>query len=213
MRVEKGSIVSLIGANGAGKTTILNTNSGMLKATEGETWFQGTKIDELSPQDRTRRGIVQIPEGRRIFAQLTVLENLKVGAYTRKNRSDIKNTIETVFQLFPRLQERRKQRGDSLSGGEQQMLAIGRALMASPTLLLMDEPSLGLSPLLCQEVGTWVVDINRDGVSVILVEQNARMALRLSQWGYVLEKGKVVLEGTGPELMDHDHVKKAYLGG
>jgi len=211
--VEEGAIVTLIGANGAGKTTTLRTISGIKVPTSGEIWFEGKRIDGVPSHDIVRLGIGHIPEGRRLFATMTVLENLEVGSYRRKDRRGIARDLEKIYEHFPVLKERRGQAAGSLSGGEQQMLATARALMTSPKLLLMDEPSLGLSPILVEEVGNIITDINRDGVSIILVEQNARMALRLADKAYVLEVGSIALEGDAKKLASDEHVKKAYLGG
>lgn len=213
MEVEEGSIVAFIGANGAGKSTILRTISGLKAPTSGEIWFKDQRIDKKAPQHIVKAGISQCPEGRRVFPYMSVLENLMMGAYTRKDRAGIKNDLENVYRHFPRLKERTKQAAGTLSGGEQQMLAMGRALMAGPKLMLLDEPSLGLSPLLVQEIAKIIREINSDGVSIILVEQNATMALRLAQKGYVLETGRVALEGQAKELLVDQHVKAAYLGG
>jgi len=211
--VDEGKIVTLIGANGAGKTTTLRTISGVKVPTSGEIWYQGKRIDGMPLHEIVRLGIAHIPEGRRVFATMTVLDNLQLGAYLRKDKREIARDLEKIFEHFPVLKERLGQPAGSLSGGEQQMLATARALMTSPKLLLMDEPSLGLSPILVEEVGNIVTDINRGGVSVILVEQNARMALRLADKAYVLEVGSIALEGNAKELANDEHVKKAYLGG
>jgi branched-chain amino acid transport system ATP-binding protein len=213
IKVEEGTIVALIGANGAGKTTTLRTISGLKASTSGEIWFQGKRIDGTSPSGIVKLGIAHIPEGRRVFAPMTVLENLEIGAYLRKDKRGVARDLDNIFEHFPRLRERRKQQAGSLSGGEQQMLATARALMASPKLLLMDEPSMGLSPILVQEVGKIVTDINQSGVSIMLVEQNARMALKLAHRAYVLETGRISLEGDAEDLANHEHVRKAYLGG
>jgi branched-chain amino acid transport system ATP-binding protein len=213
IKVEEGTIVALIGANGAGKTTTLRTISGLKASTSGEIWFQGKRIDGMSPSGIVKLGIAHIPEGRRVFAPMTVLENLEIGAYLRKDKRGVARDLDNIFEHFPRLRERRKQQAGSLSGGEQQMLATARALMASPKLLLMDEPSMGLSPILVQEVGKIVTDINQSGVSIMLVEQNARMALKLAHRAYVLETGRISLEGDAEDLANHEHVRKAYLGG
>lgn len=213
LNVEEGQIVTLIGANGAGKSTTLRTISGLKSPTRGEIWFQGRRIDKLPPQDVVKDGISHCPEGRRVFPFMTVSENLMMGAYTRKDKAGIKQSLERVYHHFPVLKERTRQAGGTLSGGEQQMLAMGRALMAKPKLMLLDEPSLGLSPLLVKEIAKIITEIHAEGVSIILVEQNAIMALRLAHKGYVLEVGKIALEGTGKELLDNPHVKAAYLGG
>jgi branched-chain amino acid transport system ATP-binding protein len=212
--MEEKSIVTLIGANGAGKSTTLKTISGLKQPTAGEIWFSGQRINSLSPHAIVSLGIAQVPEGRRVFPQMSVFENLIMGAYLRKDREGIFRDLDRVYTHFPILKERGNQAGGSLSGGEQQMLAMGRALMASPKLLLLDEPSLGLSPMLVKEIGKIIVNINRqEGVSIVLVEQNARMALKLSNQGYVLETGKIVLFGPSVDLMNNDHVRRAYLGG
>jgi branched-chain amino acid transport system ATP-binding protein len=210
---DEGAVVSIVGANGAGKSTILKTISSLKKPTSGEIWFQGKRIDGLPPHEVVKMGIAHIPEGRMVFAPMTVLDNLKMGAYLRRNKTEIESDLEIMYQHFPVLKERRGQVAGSLSGGQQQMLAIARALMASPKLLLMDEPSMGLSPLLVEEVSKIIRDINGRGISIILVEQNARMALRLSQKAYVLEVGAIALEGSADEVARDERVKKAYLGG
>jgi len=208
------SIVTLIGANGAGKSTTLKTISGLKQCTSGEVWFLGQQIHSLSPHGIVGIGIAQVPEGRRVFPYMSVYENLLMGAYLRKDREGIQKDFEVVYQHFPILKDRKNQASGSLSGGEQQMLAMGRALMAAPKLLLLDEPSLGLSPVMVKEIGRIILNINRqEGVSIILVEQNARMALKLSSQGYVLETGKIVLSGPSGDLLNNDHVRRAYLGG
>jgi branched-chain amino acid transport system ATP-binding protein len=212
LEVEEGSIITIIGSNGAGKTTLLRTISGLKAPSTGEILFQGERIDGKLPQDIVRRGIVHVPEGRAIFPYMTVLENLKLGAFLRKDRNQIDSELEKVFKHFPILEERRRQQAKTLSGGEQQILAIGRALMSNPRLLLLDEPSLGLSPMNVKEIGRIVRNINERGISVMLVEQNARLALRLANRGYVLETGSIVLQSEASELMHNDHVRKAYLG-
>lgn len=211
--VDKGEIVTLIGANGAGKSTTLSTISGLLRARVGRIFFQGTETTRMSSEQCVRRGIVHVPEGRRIFATLTVLENLEMGAYTQNNKAQIERDMQNVFQLFPRLSERRTQLGGTLSGGEQQMLAIGRGMMSHPALLLLDEPSMGLSPLLVEQIFNIIRDINNQGTSILLVEQNAQMALSIADRGYVLETGQVVLEGDSQDLLHNDTVIEAYLGG
>ena len=213
LEVDQGAIVTLIGANGAGKSTSLRTISGLVRPASGEIFFQGKRIDSLSPQDVVRGGIAHVPEGRRVFPFMTVRENLNMGAFRRKDKEEIKKNLEGVFEHFHILRERRRQRAGSLSGGEQQMLAIGRALMSQPTLLLLDEPSLGLAPLMVKEVGRIIGEINQRQVGIILVEQNAHMALRLARKGYVLETGSIALQGPASDLIDNEHVKKAYLGG
>jgi branched-chain amino acid transport system ATP-binding protein len=211
--LNKGEIVALIGANGAGKSTTLSTISGLLRPRIGRISFQGEDIS-LSPTEQTvRKGIVQVPEGRRIFATLTVMENLEMGAYIHQDESRIQKDVEHVFQRFPRLNERRNQLGGTLSGGEQQMLAIARGLMSRPSLLLLDEPSMGLSPLLVEQIFEIIRDINAEGTSILLVEQNAQMALSIADRGYVMETGKIVMEGGGQELLADPTVVEAYLGG
>jgi branched-chain amino acid transport system ATP-binding protein len=214
LSVPDGKIVTLIGANGAGKTTTLKTISGLLKPNGGEILHDGKNIAGLPPHQIVARGISQSPEGRMIFANLTVLENLQLGAYLQKDRDIVRRELERVFVLFPRLKEREKQIAGTLSGGEQQMLAIGRALMSRPKLLLLDEPSLGLAPLLVKTIFEKIVEINREqGLTILLVEQNANLALEISHFGYVLETGKVVLKGDSAELRQNPKVKSAYLGG
>ena len=211
LEVRAGEIVTLIGANGAGKTTTLKTISGLLHAREGSVFFDGKDVSRTSAHQLVRLGIGHAPEGRRIFSRLTVLENLLMGAYTRKG-SEIKGDIERVFGLFPRLKERVGQKGGTLSGGEQQMLAIGRALMSHPRLLLLDEPSLGLAPILVQQIFAIVREINEQGTTILLVEQNALQALNIANRGYVLQTGRVALEGPARELRENESVRKAYLG-
>ncbi len=214
LAIEEKSIVTLIGANGAGKSTTLKTISGLKQPTSGEVWFLGQKTNSLSSHAIVGLGIAQVPEGRRVFPFMSVYENLLMGAYLRKDREGIQKDFEIVYQHFPVLKERKNQASGSLSGGEQQMLAMGRALMAAPQLLLLDEPSLGLSPVMVKEIGRIIVNINRrGGVSIILVEQNARMALRLSSQGHVLETGTIILSGPSIDLLKNDHVRRAYLGG
>lgn len=212
-KIDRGSIVSLIGANGAGKTTTLHALSGLLKH-KGQIYFEDKDITHLSSDKKVSLGIVQVPERRRIFANLTVLENLEMGAYLRRDKEEIKKDLDKVFSSFPRLKERKGQLGGTLSGGEQQMLAIARALMSKPKLLLLDEPSMGLSPLLVKEIFNIILDINnKEGVTVLLVEQNAKMALSISDHAYALENGKIVTSGSGKELLNSEDIKKAYLGG
>lgn len=213
LSMESGSIVTLIGANGAGKSTALRAISGLIHIAGGEIRFQQKRINGLSPQEIVRLGIAHVPEGRRVFPYMTVRENLFMGAFRRQDRGEIQNDLENVFTHFPVLKERKNQQAGSLSGGEQQMLAIGRALMSNPRLLLLDEPSLGLAPLMVREVGRIIRNINQQQVGIILVEQNAQMALRLAQKGYVLERGSIILEGNASTLLNNEHVKKAYLGG
>ncbi len=208
--VKKGEIVSLIGSNGAGKSTCLMTISGVLKSSSGEVWVNGTDISGLSAHTIVRMGISQVPEGRRIFPKLTVIENLEMGAFL--GRGDFFSLLEDVYRLFPILKERTKQFGGTLSGGEQQMLAIGRALMSKPEILLLDEPSLGLAPIMVAKIFRTIQEINKEGVTVLLVEQNARAALRLSDRGYVLENGAVTLSGDSESLLNNERVRHAYLG-
>src|SRR5688572_6451708 len=210
--VEEGQVVSIIGSNGAGKSTLLRTISGLLKPTEGAVEFRGEDLTCIPPHEVVAKGIVHCPEGRRIFTNMTVLENLKLGSYLRKD-SDIDADIQHAMDLFPRLRERIKQNAGTLSGGEQQMLAIGRALLARPKLLMLDEPSLGLAPNLVSEIFEIIQKINSEGVTVLLVEQNAHRALGLAAQAYVLETGTIVLEGTGAKLLDDPKVREAYLGG
>jgi branched-chain amino acid transport system ATP-binding protein len=210
--VIKGTILAIIGANGAGKTTTLRTISGLTKPTRGEIQLDEQPIHLLSPQDIVRLGVVQVPEGRRVFPYMSVLENLKVGAYLRYNHKSLKNDLKSIYEWFPILRDRKGQLAGSLSGGEQQMLAIARALMAKPTLLLLDEPSLGLAPLLVETIGTIISTIYQQGVTILLVEQNAMMALKLASVGYVFENGKIALFGESKTLMNNEHVRKAYLG-
>jgi branched-chain amino acid transport system ATP-binding protein len=213
LEVEEGSIVTLIGANGAGKTTTLKSISGLLRPRNGAIMFKGSDISKVAPEKIVGLGISQVPEGRRVFATMTVLENLEMGAYLRKDKKGIESDLENVFTRFPRLKERRKQTAGTLSGGEQQMLAIGRALMARPELMLMDEPSMGLAPLLVKEIFEIIKDINARGTTILLVEQNANMALSIANRAYVIETGEIVLEGTAEQLINSEEVKKAYLGG
>jgi len=211
--VDEGEIVTLIGANGAGKSTTLNTISGLVRARAGSIDFKGRRINTTPPHNVVAMGVVQVPEGRKIFAPLTVMENLDMGAYTRRDPADIQKSRERVFQSFPRLRERISQYGGTLSGGEQQMLAMGRALMADPELLLLDQPSMGLAPLLVEEIFSIIEEINAQGTSILLVEQNAQMALSIADRAYVLETGRIVLEGAAQEVADNPDVKVAYLGG
>ena len=213
VRAEAGEIVTLIGANGAGKTTLLRTLSGLLPVRSGEILFEGKSLLRIPAHDIVALGIAQSPEGRMVFANLSVEDNLELGAYRRKDRAAIRADRDAVYQQFPRLLERRRQSAGTLSGGEQQMLAIGRALMARPRLLLLDEPSLGLAPLLVREIFRTIHEINQRGVTVLLVEQNAHMALSIAGRGYVLETGRVKIEDAAPRLLLNEDVKKAYLGG
>jgi len=211
--VDEGEIVSIVGANGAGKTTIIRTVSGLDRPTSGEIRFQGKRIDGMPAYNIAKLGIVQIPAGRQIFGTMSVLDNLKVGTYLRKDRDQIKSDLAMVYKHFPILKERQRQAGGQLSGGQQQMLAVGRALMASPKLLLMDEPSIGLSPILVAEVGKIIRDINQQGISILLVEQNARMALKLAKRAYILKTGKIAMKGNCEDLITNEEVKSCYLGG
>ncbi len=210
--VDEGEIVTLIGANGAGKSTTLKTISGLLRPRQGNILFQGQELTKVSAPQIVSIGIVQVPEGRKIFAPLTVRENLEMGAYSRNDGKEIEASMGRVFSSFPRLKERVNQHGGTLSGGEQQMLAMGRGLMANPKLLLLDEPSMGLAPLLVEEIFRIIEEINKDGTSILLVEQNAAMALSIANRAYVLETGNVVLEGPAAELLENPQVKAAYLG-
>ena len=211
--VDDGEIVTLIGANGAGKSTTLKTISGLLRPKGGHVLFNGQDLTALPPDRIVRLGVVQVPEGRRIFATLTVRENLEMGAYTRNSKEEIAQSTERVFQSFPRLRERLNQLGGTLSGGEQQMLAVGRSMMSRPKLLLLDEPSMGLSPILVEEIFRIIQEINKQGTSILLVEQNAFMALQVAHRGYVLETGTIPLQGTAAELSKNPRVVEAYLGG
>lgn len=210
--VKKGEIVSLIGANGAGKTTILRTISGLNRPSSGIITFEGNQIQKMLPQTIVANGISQVPEGRHIFSGLTVQENLEMGAFLRKEKK-LKEEYQIIFERFPILKERKNQDAATLSGGEQQMLAMGRALMSKPKLLLLDEPSMGLAPIFIQEIFNIIQEINQQGTTVLLIEQNAKMALSIADRGYVLETGEIVLNGKGSELLDSDEVQKAYLGG
>ena len=212
LKVEKGEIVSLLGGNGAGKTTTLMTISGLINPRGGEIRYKGKRIDGLPPHEVVKQGICQAPEGRRIFSRLTVRENLEMGAFTIPDKKRIADSMEEVFSLFPVLKERSGQPGGTLSGGEQQMLAIGRALMSSPEMILLDEPSLGLAPIVVSKIFKIIKDINGRGVTVLLVEQNAKAALTLAHRAYVLETGRITLEGPAHELMENEKVRKAYLG-
>jgi branched-chain amino acid transport system ATP-binding protein len=211
-QVSTGAIVSLIGANGAGKTTSLRALTGLVKPSGGEVRFENALLNGLAPHDIVRLGIALVPEGRRLFPKMTVLENLRMGAYLQTRKADVVSTLEMIYQHFPILRERGRQRAGSLSGGEQQMLAIARALMNRPKLLLLDEPSMGLSPIMTAEIGKIIRQINALNVSIILVEQNAMLALTLAQYGYVLETGTLMLQGKAEELLRDEGVKKAYLG-
>ncbi len=211
--VDEGEVVTLIGANGAGKSTTLRTISGLLPVDRGSVVFDGEEITGAEASSIVRKGIIHVPEGRRIFSPLTVRENLDMGAYTRHDPDEIQASLDYVFQLFPRMKERLEQTGGTLSGGEQQMLAVGRALMAKPKLLLMDEPSMGLAPILVEEIFDIITEISQEGVTILLVEQNAHMALSVADRGYVLETGAIELEGSAKELAENASVQAAYLGG
>ena len=212
--IKKGEIVSLIGANGAGKTSTLHAISGLIPIKAGEISLNGMNVTNIEAHKLVTQGMAHVPEGRRIFTELTVLENLEMGAYTRNDYTQIKQDMEEIFKLFPRLAERKKQLAGTMSGGEQQMLAMARALMSKPSLLLLDEPSMGLAPLFVQEIFKIIEKVNKEqGVTVLLVEQNANMALSIADRGYVLETGQIILEGTGKELITNPEIKKAYLGG
>ena len=211
--VNEGEIVSLIGANGAGKSTILKTLSGLIHPSEGEILYLGENIASTSAKKIVETGLVQVPEGRHVFPGLTVKENLELGAFLRKDKEEIQKDMEAVFERFPILKERKDQDAQTLSGGEQQMLAMGRALMSRPKLLLLDEPSMGLAPIFIREIFKIIQEIQKTGTTVLLIEQNAKMALSISNRAYVLETGSVVLSGTGQELLESDEIQKAYLGG
>ena len=211
--IDVGEIVTLIGANGAGKSTTLKTISGLLRPRQGEIWFEGARLDGITPHEVVSTGISQAPEGRRIFPRMSVRENLEMGAFQRPKGSDLRADFDRVYELFPRLKERDSQNGGTLSGGEQQMLAIGRALMARPKLLLLDEPSMGLAPILVEQIFEIVKDINASGTTVLLVEQNALMALGIAKRGYILQTGEIVLEDSAERLTVNPEVQKAYLGG
>ncbi|MEG1593662.1 MAG: ABC transporter ATP-binding protein [Oscillibacter sp.] len=212
LEVPDGQIVTLIGANGAGKSTMLRTITGLVKAESGSILWDGTELLGLTTDRVIGQGIAMSPEGRRVFADLTVLENLKIGAYLRNDKAEIERDIQWVFELFPRLQERSWQSAGTLSGGEQQMLAVGRALMSRPKLMMLDEPSLGLAPLVVQDIFAIIREINRQGVTVLLIEQNANMALKIADLGYVMETGNITITGTGAELLANEKVREAYLG-
>jgi branched-chain amino acid transport system ATP-binding protein len=213
IEVEEGGIITLIGANGAGKTTTLRAITGLKHPTAGEIWFEGQRIDRLPPEKINEAGVAMVPEGRRVFPQMTVMENLMMGAFLRKDKDGIAKDLEGLLVHFPVLGEREKQMAGTLSGGEQQMLAMARALMSHPKLLLLDEPSLGLSPILVMEIAKIIKNIHEEGRTIVLVEQNARLALSLADHGYVLETGNIVLQGDAKELQENKDVKKAYLGG
>lgn len=211
-KVEEGEIIALIGANGAGKTTVLNTITGLIPAKNGEIIYDGEDLKNVPAHKIVAMGLAHVPEGRRVFSQLSVYENLLMGAYTRNDKNEIEDSLQHVFKSFPRLEERKKQMAGTLSGGEQQMLAMGRALMSKPRIVLMDEPSMGLSPILVEEVFDIIQSINKSGTTVLLVEQNAKKALSIADRAYVLETGNIVLEGDAKDLMNDESVKKAYLG-
>lgn len=210
--VNEGEVIALIGANGAGKTTILHTITGLLNAKNGSVWFEGKDITKVPAHKIVSMGMAHVPEGRRVFANLTVLQNLKMGAYTRKDKNEIEQTLDTIYKRFPRLKERQNQLAGTLSGGEQQMLAMGRALMSHPKIILMDEPSMGLSPIFVNEIFDIIKSVSASGTTVLLVEQNAKKALSIADRAYVLETGKIVLLGKASDLLNNDSIKKAYLG-
>ena len=212
LEVSQGQIVALVGANGAGKSTTLMAISGILPHSEGTLALDGEALNRLRPEQIVASGIIQVPEGRRVFRRLTVLENLEMGAFLRRNKQEVKEDLERVFRLFPILSERKIQEAGTLSGGEQQMLAIGRALMAKPKILLLDEPSLGLAPLVVEKIFDVLLKIRSEGIGILLVEQNARWALEVAAWGYVLETGKIILDGRALTLLKNDQVRAAYLG-
>lgn len=213
LKIEEGEIVTLIGANGAGKSTTLKSISGLKKCESGEIKFNGENIHSLTSTNIVKLGISYVPEGRRVFSNMTVMENIEMGAYTRKDKKGIKEDFEKIFSLFPRLKERKEQMAGTLSGGEQQMLAIGRGLMSRPKLLLLDEPSMGLAPIIVKEIFTIIEDINREGISILLVEQNAHLALKISNRAYIIRNGEVELEGNSKDMLKDERVKKAYLEG
>jgi branched-chain amino acid transport system ATP-binding protein len=212
LEVNEGEIVTVVGANGAGKSTTLKNISRLVKPTSGTITFQGQDLTRMQPHHVVEAGLVQVPEGRHIFPEMTVMENLRMGSFIKATRADRAKNIEWVFELFPRLKERERQLGGTMSGGEQQMLAIARGLMANPKVLLLDEPSLGLSPLLVKNIFDIITGINQQGVTILLVEQNVYQSLRISHRAYVMETGRVVLTGKGQELLENDHIKKAFLG-
>lgn len=213
LEVDEGEIVSLIGANGAGKTTLLQTISGLLKKSSGDILFMGNSLNKTNTKNIVKLGITQVPEGRHIFPEMSVYENLLMGAYLRKDKEGIKEDLKKVYQRFPRLKDRSSQDASTLSGGEQQMLAMGRALMARPKILLLDEPSMGLAPILVKEIFSIIQDINAQGTTILLVEQNAKMALSIANRAYVMETGNIVMSGSGEELIHSEAIQKAYLGG
>ena len=210
--VNEGEVIALIGANGAGKTTTLQTITGLISPKKGQIFFEGQEITHVPAHKIVSMGMAHVPEGRRVFAQLSVLDNLKLGAFTRKDKEEIEETLIRVYKRFPRLEERKNQIAGTLSGGEQQMLAMGRALMSHPKIILMDEPSMGLSPIFVNEIFDIIQEVSKSGTTVLLVEQNAKKALSIADRGYVLETGRIVLEGNAKDLLDNEQVKKAYLG-
>ena len=210
--VNEGEVIALIGANGAGKTTILHTITGLINAQKGSVWFEGKDITKVPAHKIVSMGMAHVPEGRRVFANLTVLQNLKMGAYTRRDKTEIEQTLDSIYKRFPRLMERQNQLAGTLSGGEQQMLAMGRALMSHPKIILMDEPSMGLSPIFVTEIFDIIKSVSASGTTVLLVEQNAKKALSIADRAYVLETGKIVLSGKASDLLNNDSIKKAYLG-
>ena len=210
--VNEGEVIALIGANGAGKTTILHTITGLINAQKGSVWFEGKDITKVPAHKIVSMGMAHVPEGRSVFANLTVLQNLKMGAYTRKDKTEIEQTLDSIYKRFPRLMERQNQLAGTLSGGEQQMLAMGRALMSHPKIILMDEPSMGLSPIFVNEIFDIIKSVSASGTTVLLVEQNAKKALSIADRAYVLETGKIVLSGKASDLLNNDSIKKAYLG-
>jgi len=211
--VKKGIIVSLVGGNGAGKTTLINTITGLIRPRKGVIFFENDRIDLRRTDEIVKKGLVQVPEGRKLFGKLTVLENLEMGSINERAKPKRKENLGRIYKLFPILEERKYQKAGNLSGGEQQMLSIGRGLMALPRLLILDEPSLGLAPLFNKEIFNYIIDINKkENITIFLAEQNLKAALQMSHWGYVLENGKIVLEGTGKELLGNEHTRKAYLG-
>ncbi len=210
--VNQGEVIALIGANGAGKTTILHTITGLISPKKGSVMFEGNELTKMPAHKIVSLGMAHVPEGRRVFADLSVYENLRMGAYTRKDKGEIEESLEKVYDCFPRLKERRNQMAGTLSGGEQQMLAMGRALMSKPKILLMDEPSMGLSPIMVNEIFSIIQEVSNSGTTVLLVEQNAKKALAIADRGYVLETGRIVLEGKASDLLNDDSIKKAYLG-
>lgn len=212
LNVPEGKIITLIGANGAGKSTLLRTIIGLVKPESGKISYNEKEITALNSQKIVTTGITLVPEGRRVFSNLTVLENLKIGAYMRNDKAEIEQDIEWIYSLFPRLKERNWQLAGTLSGGEQQMLAVGRALMCRPKLIMMDEPSLGLAPLVIKDIFRIIQEINAKGMTILLIEQNANMALKIADWAYVLETGRITMEGTGKELLENPQIREAYLG-